>query len=169
MAGASVKLTVNDTGVTRALGRLAGQEGSLVTACLKNIGEALIKSVHKHFAEQKTWDGKPFAPLNPEYAKGKKNPKILRESGGLEASYVYRVSGSQVQVGSNKVQAAAMHFGATIVPKTADALVFRLNGRIVHAKKVTIPARPVLGVSAADKTTITEIVEDHINEAWNGG
>jgi phage gpG-like protein len=47
--------------------------------------------------------------------------------------------------------------------------VFRLGGKLVHAKKVTVPARPYLGISAADRTASLAVVRDHIERAWEGG
>lgn len=172
MAGSAIKLTVRDTGVERALARLAGEKGSVVVACLKNIGEALLKSTRKRFDEERDPQGKAWAPLNAEYAKGKKGTKILQEQamrGGLLGTIVYKVSGGRLEVGTNKVYGAIHQLGGTIVPRRADALVFRLNGRVVHASKVTIPARPYLGVSEADKTTIKEIVGDFIDDATKPG
>jgi phage gpG-like protein len=36
------------------------------------------------------------------------------------------------------------------------------------AKKVTIPARPYLGVSPTDRKTMLEIIEDNAKAAWSG-
>lgn len=171
MAGSGVKLTVRDTEANRALDGLRGAGPELQKACLKNIGEALLKSHYKRFAAEKAPDGTPWKPLNPEYEKGKRGTKIMQESGmqgGLLGSLHYQVSGGQLEFGTNKIYARAQHYGATIVPKSGDFLVFRINGRLVHARKVVLPARPIIGISASDRTMMKEIVDDHLAEDWNG-
>jgi phage virion morphogenesis protein len=168
MAGASIKITVRDAPLIAAFKRVAAPD--LRRAILKNIGIALVKSTRRRFATETDPQGRPWARLNPEYAKGKRGSKILQEQGmrgGLLGSITYEASETRVVVGTNKIYAAAQHFGATIFPRTADALVFRLNGRLVRAQKVTIPARPYLGISESDRSTIAQVVEDHISGAWN--
>lgn len=167
MAGAQIKITVDDKAVQAALARLERNGGPLMAA-LKNIGIALVKSTRARFAAQASPAGKPWAPLNPEYAKGKRGPKILQEHGHLLGSIVYQLTGKRLAIGTNLIYGAIHQFGGVIVPRTADALVFRLGGHLVVAKKVTIPARPYLGVSPGDRKTILEIVADHAEGAWSG-
>lgn len=170
MAGVGIKIRPQDQTVSQAMARLVAQP-SLVQPALKNIGEALVRSTRQRFADQKDPEGQPWTPLNPEYAKAKGGGKILQKlgmRGGLLGSIVWQVEGSQVQIGTNKIQAAVHQFGAVILPRNASALVFRIGGKLVFAAKVTIPARPYLGVSADDRTEIAEIIEDHVNEVWKG-
>lgn len=171
MTGASYKITVRDLEVTAALDRLRKEDGGLVPAALKNIGLQLVKRWRRRMGEEKGPDGKAWAPLNPEYKKGKKGAKILQEQGmrgGLIGSLVSQVQGDQVAIGTNKVYGAVHQFGATITPRSADALMFRINGRLVKAKAVRIPARPYLGVSEDDKVEIVQVVQDHIDRVWEG-
>jgi phage virion morphogenesis protein len=171
MAGASIKVTVRDAEIVAAFDRLREKDGGLVPAALKNIGQQIVKSTRRRFDQQKAPDGQPWKPLNPEYAKGKRGTKILQEQGmrgGLLGSITYRVGPDSVTIGTNKVYAAAHQFGATILPRTADRLVFRLGGRVVFARKVTIPARPFLGISAEDRAAILQVVGDHIEGTWEG-
>jgi phage virion morphogenesis protein len=167
MAGAQIKITVKDKPVTDALARLVRGGGPLI-ACLKNIGVALVKSTRARFAAQAGPDGKPWAKLNPDYAKGKRGPKILQEHGHLLGSIVYQLTGRRLAVGTNLVYGAIHQFGGVIVPRSASALVFRMGGHLVFARKVTIPARPYLGVSPGDQKTILGIIQDHAEEAWSG-
>ena len=51
--------------------------------------------------------------------------------------------------------------GAVITAKTAQALHFTVGGKSVHAKSVTIPARPFVGISAENAQEIEELVTDH--------
>src|SRR3546814_7144 len=137
-------------------------------APLKNIGLHLVHSTKDRFLEERAPDGLPWAPLNPAYAAAKRGPGILRElgnAGGLMGSISYEVTGNQLEWGTNKVHAAVHQLGATIRPRTAEALVFPIGGETVIAKSVTIPAREFLGVSADDETEILAILEDFIADA----
>ena len=79
-------------------------------------------------------------------------PVYLFDQGILNASIHHVVEGSHaVRWGSGLIYAAIHQLGGTIVPKAAKALVFTgADGSLVFAQKVTIPARPYLGVSAAN-------------------
>jgi phage virion morphogenesis protein len=171
MAGATIKVTTRgERELGEAMARLAGDE--LVTAALKNIGQVLLKGTRERFSRQVDPEGRPWAPLNPEYAKGKRGGKILQVQGmrgGLLGSITAQLSGShRLEVGTNKIYGAVHQFGATIRPRSAEALVFRLGGRLIRAKQVTIPARPYLGISAADRANSLVIVRDHIERRWQG-
>ena len=50
----------------------------------------------------------------------------------------------RVLVGTDLVYAAMQEFGGTVVPKKARMLAFEVNGQMVFAKRVTIPAHPYL-------------------------
>ena len=65
-----------------------------------------------------------------------------------------------LQIGTNKLYGAIHQFGGTIEPKAYPALVFRIDGKLCFARKVTIPARPYLGVSAEDRAEIPLLVQD---------
>jgi phage gpG-like protein len=61
-----------------------------------------------------------------------------------------------VLVGATVVYAAIHQWGGEIVPKTAPALYVPGYGKL---KKVTIPARPYLGVSGQDAADIALIAQ----------
>ncbi len=48
-----------------------------------------------------------------------------------------------------------------IFPKNANAMVFELAGKTVHAKHVMIPVRPFVGISEDNAEEIVELVTDH--------
>lgn len=51
-------------------------------------------------------------------------------------------SGAVAVVGPHRVYARIHEVGGTIVPKRAKCLTFKVDGHVIRAKKVTIPARP---------------------------
>lgn len=139
---------------------------------LRAIGTGLVASTQDRMDEGRAPDGSAWAPLNPAYAAGKRGPGILRESamrGGLQASITHLAGARDVRVGTNKIYAAIHQFGGTIRPKGSGRLAFRLGGRLVLARSVTIPARPFLGVSSEDREMILDVVEGALARAIGSG
>jgi phage virion morphogenesis protein len=163
MTGAVIKVDAQYTEVLDALGRLAGQDGGLVSVGLKALGQAMLKSTRARFDAQRAPDGTAWVALNAEYAKGKRGTKILQGSGmagGLLGSITAQIYGNTLLIGTNKIYGRAHQFGVTIVPRNYPTLVFRMNGRLFWARKVTIPARPYLGLSAEDRAEIPLVIQD---------
>jgi len=159
MAGASISITaeVLDAGVQRAFTRLVGVMDN-TTPLMAAIGTGVVGSTHRRFVTQTAPGGEKWAPLNPDYRAIKKNRRILTESGRLRDSINARPGRDEVRVGTNVVYAGVHQEGATIKPKTASHLVFRLASGVVLAKSVTIPARPFLGIDDEDEAMIAETV-----------
>lgn len=74
--------------------------------------------------------------------------KILKDTGRLMRSMAYRARPEGVAVGSNLVQAG----------------IQQLGGKAGPGKKVTIPARPYLGVGPEDSQDIQRLLVDFIEE-----
>lgn len=76
------------------------------------------------------------------------------------------VSGLTASWGTSWIGARVHQFGAVIVPVRAKALAFRVGGKTIFRKKVTIPARAYLGISAANRaeiqSTATRFLERHV-------
>ena len=80
---------------------------------------------------------------NPWQALKLRKGQPLRDTGRLNRSIVSSVDATGVTVGTNVKYAPVHQFGATIVPKNKPRLVFKgPGGKLIFAKKVTIPARP---------------------------
>jgi phage gpG-like protein len=168
MTGVSIKVTVKDQAVLDAIDRVAAVDRNLVPALFKNWGEYQIKATRGRFTSARGPDGKAWTPLNRVYAAGKRGPGILRESGRLMGSIVYQVTANQLAWGSPLVYAAIHQKGGIIVPRTADALVFRLGNRVVFARRVRIPTRQFLGVSTEDREVMEQMATDLIATVWDG-
>jgi len=160
MAGATIGVTFRGDSIAagfRALQRLGHEPAGMMRA----IGVALVETTHQRFERAQDPQGNSWAPWSAAYAAVTRSNSILRGrgmAGGLMGSITFAAEGRSVRVGSNKVYAAAHQFGATIVPKTAKSLSFMLGGKRVHAKKVTLPARPYLGFGPADRAAVHAIV-----------
>lgn len=157
MSGVSISVSIEDKGVQQAFNKLVWLMED-TTPVMGAIGTALAASTHMRFVSQTDPDGAAWAALDPEYAKGKRNSRILTESGRLRDSINSAPGRDEVRVGTNVIYGAIHQFGGTIVPKSASHLVFRIGGRLVMADSVTLPARPFLGISSEDEVEIAEIV-----------
>ena len=132
---------------------------------LGDFGEALLRSTRQRFDDHKSPKGTPWTPLSTLTRQRKRNPRMLVENpqAGLKATLAWQVIGSDtVAVGSNKKYAATHQFGAIIRPKKAKALAIPTVAGVIFAKKVTIPARPFLGLSEDDEGDLRNILADYL-------
>ncbi|KXV50542.1 hypothetical protein AD945_01810 [Gluconobacter albidus] len=125
-------------------------------AVLEAIALELEDNTRRRFTTNVAPDGSQWVPLNPAYASGRKPLPILVQSGRLRNDLSSEVRGHTIIVGSAVPYAAVHQFGATIIPSTKNSLAFNMGGKMVHAKKVVIPARPFLGFGAEDRVAVVE-------------
>lgn len=152
---------------------------------LAPIGTGMVRATHDRFRQAEDPQGAAWKPLNPAYdnrgqrdgsgrflASTKRGAGILRGaamSGGLMGSITRDVQGYEVAVGTAKVYGAIHQFGGIIRPRQARRLAFRLGGRLVLARQVTIPARPFLGWGAAEDEVVMEVTEALFDRAISAG
>lgn len=90
--------------------------------------------------------------------------KTLVESSRLANSIQYVAGPSQVEVGSNVIYAGIHQTGGEIRPKNGAALSFALPGvGWATVGKVTIPARPYLGISDQDREDLTATTVEYLD------
>ena len=144
-----VVLRVDDSEVQQALSRLAGRMENL-TPVFKNIGEYVTSSTLERFDDEEDAQGNKWAALTAATIARKQKKgkilKILQQDGDLRRTVVYQAGASKVEIGTNRIYGAIHQFG----------------GRAGRGGKVNIPARPFLGVSAADSLEVVSIVEDFL-------
>ncbi|MBV6650721.1 MAG: phage virion morphogenesis protein [Hoeflea sp.] len=157
MSGVSITMQIRDAEVRRGFRKL---ERLMIdtTPVMAAIGTGLVGSTHMRFVTQTDPEGQAWAALNTGYTAGKRNSRILTESGRLRDSINSRPGNDEVLVGTNVIYAAIHQFGGTILPKAATHLWFRIGGALIKASKVTLPARPFLGISSDDEAMIAETV-----------
>lgn len=133
---------------------------------LGEIGQELANSTRSRIRNQTDVNGNPF---KASWRAKVQNGKTLIDTGGLVNSITSNVIVNTVEVGTNVVTkdgmgyAHVLHFGATITPKTAKYLTFKVAGNFVKVKKVVIPPRPFLGIDAEDKSEILEIIKENFD------
>jgi len=153
LAGTKLKVTVNDAGARAKIKALADSTSNMqpVFATVGSIIRNRIRLCFKLGIDP--W-GSPWAAL--KIRKG----QPLRDTGRLQASITSRPDSTGVTIGTNLqnngVRYPAVHqFGATIEPKTGKRLVFPgPGGKLIFAKKVTIPARPFLPLTKASTVAL---------------
>ncbi|SIQ24053.1 phage virion morphogenesis (putative tail completion) protein [Rhizobium sp. RU35A] len=158
MSGVSISVTIEDRAVQDAFRALTVRMFGNTRPIMAAIGNELVASTHMRFVTQTDPQGNAWHALNTEYAKGKRNSRILTESGRLRDSINAQAGQDVVVVGTNVIYARPHQLGAEIKPVSASHLFFKINGSPVIADSVTLPARPFLGISADDETSIAEIV-----------
>jgi phage virion morphogenesis protein len=151
----------------RTLEAVMGRPAGLLRA----IGTGLLRNTQDRFDAAEAPDGAAWKPLSPAYLPFKRGPGILRGSamrGGLQGSLTMDADDRSVVIGSHKVYAAIHQFGGVIEPREKRVLAFRPPGggkAWGFARRVTIPARPYLGLSARDRETIEDTTADHLRRA----
>lgn len=162
---ARVRLAARDRAAVQALRDAAAQVDDL-TELMDRIGAALVASTQMRFEDQVSPAGVPWRRSHRAASVG---GQTLVESGRLRASITHRPGPNAVEVGTNVRYAGTHQFGATIAAKTAKALRFRIGAAWVTKRQVTIPARPFLGLDAADRELIPAITTHWLRERLGDG
>jgi phage virion morphogenesis protein len=139
-----------------AWARRVAQAAASPESLLKAIGEDLSESTKQRFGTGIAPDGSKWAPNRPatlaKYAGGGKKPLIGQTRHlSTEINYALRKGGSAWELiwGSPKEQAAMMQFGGK-------------KSQFRHLWG-DIPARPFLGISAADMANIEATTDEWLN------
>lgn len=156
MAGTSFTMDLGP--MLSAVGR-AAMEIADTQRLAEAIGETLVSGTQDRFEQGVAPDGTPWAPTL-------RGGQTLVDSGRLKNSIGYEASPSTVVVGASAEYAATHQFGATIEAKAAENLKFKIGDRWVSKPSVTIPARPIIGLSEADQSEVKSCVLRHVGAAF---
>lgn len=165
MSGVKFQIEVDDREVNAALERLlaVGQSPREVMEDIATYGE---NSTRDRFMTGTGPDGNAWKPSHRVTEKG---GKTLIDSSRLLSSITSQAGDNFAEWGSNAIYAAIHQVGGEIRAKTAKGLFFKLaDGTGRRVKKVTIPARPYLGINAEDEVNIVDIVNQHLAAVANG-
>lgn len=134
--------------------------GQSITPAMQNVGRKLKTKVQLGFKSGASPWGAKWAPLS---ALTRHGGQPLRNTGHLMNSITAQVKNNSVEIGTNLqaeggVKFPAVHqFGAVIKPVNAKRLRWMHPGGFpVFAKKVVIPARPFLPLTASGATDLPE-------------
>jgi phage virion morphogenesis protein len=160
---------------------------------LEDIGEYLLRSTRDRGAQQKAPDGTPWAPLSPRYKRFKDRkrpgvPKLKFDFHMLGDQFSQQVAGDTLLVGTNAKYGAIHQFGGDIDRPARSTEVFfkrerdgTVGNRFVSrrksnfaqratlpAYKITMTARPWLGLSREDETEVLAIAAEHVLGSASG-
>lgn len=162
---ARVRLTARDRTAQQSLRDAAAKVEDL-TGLMDRIGAHLVASTQLRFEDQASPVGVPWARSRRAASVG---GQTLVDTGRLRASITHRAARNAVEVGTNVRYAGTHQFGATIVAKTPKGLRFRIGNAWITKRQVTIPARPFLGLDAADREAIPAITAFWLREQLGDG
>lgn len=148
MSGVSISYDVTGIeGVDAILGRLDPLDGAEL---LEGLARLVQEQTRRRIRSEKT------APDGSAWPANRAGTSILMRSGMLANSIDYAVSATQAIVGTGLRYARIHQHGGVIKPKAAKVLAFKVGGRTVFARKVTMPKREFLGVSAANAAELLD-------------
>lgn len=157
MSGVNVGIDI--VGMDNVAARLARLSSLNHALMLEAMGATVESQTRRRLTSEKT------APDGAAWKPNRAGTPILVRSGHLLASIHYRTGAMDVRVGSGIVYAAIHQFGGTIVPRNASKLVFQgADGRRVVVDSVTMPARPYLGLSAANRVELERVLLTSIGQ-----
>ena len=145
-----IHVTIEDGQVRAMLGKLAGRMGNL-TPVMRSIGEIVRTSIERNFEA----GGRPVRwPLSGRVKQF--GGQTLTDKAILRRSFTVRGYPDRAEVGTNVKYAAIHQFGGVIQAKNKPYLRFKIGGRFVSKKSVTIPERPFMMVQDEDWPKMTQ-------------
>ncbi len=134
-----------------------------MTPVMEKIGEALVDRNQQGMLAGESPDGSFYAPRSPvtiaRYQRLKMSYGLpLDVQGDMRNDIFHQADATEVNWGSNAIQAAVMQFGAV-----KGAFGTAPNGSSIPWG--TIPARPFIGVSAEDQVHILDLLEKWLEGA----
>lgn len=191
MAGANIKINVETSRMQRSVDRVVALL-QRPAPLMSELGEHLRGSTRGRFKAQTEPDGTPWQALKPAYRRRKprNRAKVLTLDGHLRSQITFQLQGDDaVAVGSNSKYAAIHQFGGAIeIAARSQQAYFRRNakthevGRLfvkkersnfaqrvtIGAYKITMPARPFLGLSQDDRNEIVAKTQLFIRDVLAG-
>ncbi|MDR1397172.1 MAG: phage virion morphogenesis protein [Desulfarculales bacterium] len=156
MSGSGLKI---DWGGLDIMGRLTSGPAVARLKLAKDIGQALVSSTVERFSTGTDPEGTAWKPA----ARG---GQTLANTGRLRNSIQAEVTPDYVIVGTNVKYARIHQEGGDIHAKKARFLRFMAGGKPVFRKKVTIPARPFMGISQDDLEEVGDLIDRHIKKMF---
>ena len=157
-------VSLNWGGLNNALNN-AAKKLSNKKLLMATIGETLVSGTMKRFAAEEDPEGRKWKQSQRAQVQG---GQTLSDNAHLRNSIDYAATSDKVMVGSNLVYARIHQLGGTINAKNGNYLKFKTaNGGFVSVKKVDMPARPYLGVSAADLEEVKAVFTEFMKGCFN--
>lgn len=157
-----IRLDGDTRRLMRQLAHLSELDRKGINAALS---EAMRESTMERFKQSKGPDGRLWTPSKRAAETG---GKTLVNHARLRNSIRAKSDATGFAVGTNVIYAASHQKGVKnriIRAKTNKGMRFKVSGKWITAQKVriTIPARPFLGISEADMLEIKGTLEDALS------
>lgn len=120
-----------------------------MTPAFRTLGRIFKTGAQLRFRKQQSPEG---AAWKPSQRALRDHGQTLRLTGRLRNSLTYVADHASVAIGTN------VRYGA----------IHQLGGKAGRGRKVTIPARPYLGASEAEKQEAVEALNGFIGGRWRG-
>lgn len=162
--------------------RISGDLGKLTAALqkasrldIKNklgkpVGEAMVSSTRERFRTSRDPTGKPWQALSSTTVKMGFKKKDYKKSGGLKKGVAEREAKRKILVQDsflkNSITSDPRDTQVAIGSNKPYARIHQEGGQAGRGKKVTIPARPFLGVSSGDQREIERLTAKFIEEPF---
>ena len=167
MAGFQMTVKIDDLAVREFLKKAAAASQDL-TPAMKNIGEYMLLRTAERFAGQHDPDGKPWKQLAYHTLMGGYKKTKFKRQGGLTKGFSGYLAARQILLKSGHLSQVAYKESpdsvmvGTTPPSKAYAAIQQFGGKAGRGLKVTIPARPFLGINDDDVKEATRIVTEFI-------
>ena len=163
----TIKLTIDMSDLTKGLQKHIDKlEDSRTIHSI--VAKTLLTANQQRFRKGVGPNNKAWKKLHPITLANRQSKKgILRVGGDLFRSIHDKASSDKAEVGTNldHPKVWVNFYGATIRPRRKNSLAIpNGNGGVILAKKVTIPARPYLGINSDDEKLIQKTLVDYLSE-----
>jgi len=154
MSGISFEIDATQVGIAAdKLDQLANFERHEL---LDMLGGLVAEQTKERIATEKT------SPDGAPWKANRRGGSTLVLEGNLLGSIDHHVSSSKAEIGSPLIYAAIHHYGGTIKAKSGKKLAFGVGNQMYFMDSVDIPARPYLGLSAANLRELENELGDWI-------
>ena len=153
-----IKMDVNFEGLAPVMGKLEVLGLFEVHILTEVMARTVQRQTRKRIAQTKTGpDSEKWAPRKEDGEEA-----LFRTGHNLFDTIDYEIGLNRAEIGTGFVGARIHQFGGVITPKNGQALHFNMGGKSVFAKKVTIPARPFMGLSSEDIAELHAVAAETI-------
>lgn len=163
-----IEMEMDSQPVSTALAQLAASMQKPAPV-LRLIGERLAESSKDRFQNSTGPDGSRWQPNAVATLLGYagKYAGSFRKDGRITSKGGNRIAGKKPLIGETRSLSGTITYrlvadGVEIGSPQAYAAIQQFGGKAGRGKKITIPARPFLGVSADDENRVVETVESYL-------
>ena len=168
-----MKLVADLDGITRVAAqlKLAGQRLADPRPLLNDIGSALVTTSRGRFDTQTGPDGKRWQTLaeTTRMARAGGKARVFTKKGDLRKNAQSRMDSLRILFRQGHLRNSITHHASRTGVEIGTNLIYgrihQLGGEAGRGKKITIPARPYLGLSDADQDLIVNLAQSYLEGA----